>query len=514
MAIACRRGLSVICAVLILAATLSFLGFILTLQFSGLLSRLGSYSMFNVMDVSLWKVPDGRAILTIEVKNVGSKPIVNVLIQLGGEKPFNAREISVENPLDPGCYRTLTLENGYNLGLKANYIPGIFYPVSVTAIFSDGENMTKLFNVECEGNGRFWFQIPDIYYEFIMNYSPYIYVFENSTPDYSWGRSAFAASFSIQFLYQAYHDPQFRLVKDDIYKKIIELSNWLLTQQCKDMESLVYGGFKSTEFSIYYYSIDAGRAIPALLHAYMLTGNRRYLSSAIKAAFFLYNMQHKPYELNLTDSYYGGFARAAVGNIFGWVEMDIECLYCLYGLNLLTTFDPENMTVYTGMMRDAANFLKEGLEGFYMYFSPPPEGDGSWHREGDSILADCYSYALYGLYKYEGWSETVKMVYERISDIESSTEYPDYNASICWAGYIDVIEWKPECNYYDSVTNGILWEIRKNHDHERIFTGLRVINRNPETWMVWGVKYNLEPLDDLPYAMATVCWISMLYLGW
>jgi hypothetical protein len=52
-------------------------------------------------------------------------------------------------------------------------------------------------------------KVPDAYYQFIMDYAPYVYVVPESGPDMTWGKAAFAASFAIDFLYEAYFDPQF-----------------------------------------------------------------------------------------------------------------------------------------------------------------------------------------------------------------------------------------------------------------------------------------------------------------
>jgi len=52
-------------------------------------------------------------------------------------------------------------------------------------------------------------QVPDAYYNFIKDYAPYVYIIPPSTPDPTWGRAAFAAAFAIDFLYQAYSDPQY-----------------------------------------------------------------------------------------------------------------------------------------------------------------------------------------------------------------------------------------------------------------------------------------------------------------
>jgi hypothetical protein len=122
--------------------------------------------------------------------------------------------------------------------------------------------------------------VPDAYYQFIMDYAPYVYVVPESGPDMTWGRAAFAAGFAIDFLYEAYFDEEFDDRSAEIEAKIVELADWMLTQQCTDSEKQAYGGFKSAESSAQYYSVDACRTIPALLKAYELTTNAAYLNSA------------------------------------------------------------------------------------------------------------------------------------------------------------------------------------------------------------------------------------------
>ena len=58
------------------------------------------------------------------------------------------------------------------------------------------------------------------------------------------------------------------------------------------------------------------------------------------------------------------------------------------------------------------------------------------------IYDDDFSYGLLGLHGYEGWSSSVNKVYEFISAIGASSEYPSYNPAICWAGYVDVVNRK------------------------------------------------------------------------
>ena len=167
--------------------------------------------------------------------------------------------------------------------------------------------------------------VPQAYYQFVMDYAPYVYVIPPNTPDAEWGRAAFAAAFAIDFLYEAYFDQQFEDRRTEIRSKIVGLADWILTQQCTNDAKLAYGGFRSNENSMYYYSVDGCRVIPSLLKAYELTSNADYLNAAVLAgATFLYNIQHKPRELGVHDKYYGGFARAVTETDAWLQQMDVE----------------------------------------------------------------------------------------------------------------------------------------------------------------------------------------------
>ncbi|MDD2778453.1 MAG: hypothetical protein PHI16_06165, partial [Methanocellales archaeon] len=90
-------------------------------------------------------------------------------------------------------------------------------------------------------------------------------------PDATFGKAAFAAAFALEYLYEAYSAGQFSSTKADILARIVELADFILTQQCTNAALKAYGGFKSLETSTQYWSVDAGRCIPALLKAYSLT---------------------------------------------------------------------------------------------------------------------------------------------------------------------------------------------------------------------------------------------------
>ena len=359
-------------------------------------------------------------------------------------------------------------------------------------------------------------KVPDVYYQFIMEHAPYVYVIPESGPDMTWGKATFAAAFAVDFLFEAYFDPQFDDRSAEIESKIVELADWILTQQCTDSEKQAYGGFKSAESSAQYYSVDACRTIPALLKAYELTTNAAYLNSAkLAAGTFLYNMQQKPSQLGVHDRYYGGFARAVTLTDTWLRQMDVECLYGLIAFKMLCESDPANKSKYETIMSDATGFYRIGIEDPFAYYDPSPNGDGSWHRTGTNdgtIFDDSLAYALLGLYEYEDWSPTVQKAYMFINAIGPSPLYPAYNPAICWAGYIDVVARAPTCDYYDNVTAGILAQLRRDHDKSACEFSVKVISKHPSEFMFWGAKQADYGFVENKQAMATVCWLSQLFL--
>lgn len=360
--------------------------------------------------------------------------------------------------------------------------------------------------------------VPEAYYEYVMEHAPYLYVAPNVGPDLTWGRAAFTAAFAVDFLFEAYFHPQFDAQSNDIEAKIVELANWILTQQCTNTEKLAYGGFRSTENSTEYHTVDAGRTVPALLKAYELTSNSAYLDSAVLACnVFLFNMQHKPSQLGVHDRYYGGFARAVTLSDQWLPQMDVVCLYGLSALRMLCEVDPANRPRYEAIMADAVNFYRVGLEECFDHYSPPPSGDGGWHRVDHAdrvIIDDSLAYALYGLYDYEGWSGTVQKAYSFINAIGASLRCPGYNPAVCWAGYLDAVLKVPDCDYYDAVTAGILAPIRRDHDKSAYEFSVKVILAHAYEFMFWGVKHADYSYVENKQAMATVCWLAQLLLGY
>ena len=348
--------------------------------------------------------------------------------------------------------------------------------------------------------------VSEAYFQFVMDYAPYVYVIPPDTPDPAYGRGVLAASFAIDFLCEAYSAPQFETRKADIYAKIVGLADWVLTQQCFDQEKEAYGGFQSSEDSVYYYSVDTCRVLPSLLRAYELTGNSAYLDSAkLSAATYLKTMQDR--------QSYGGFARAVTISDAWLLELDIECLYGLLGLKWLAEkYDISNAPVYQEIMSKAIAFLRVGFENFWLHFNP---SDGKWHRVGlaeNEVYDDPFAYALVGLYEVEGWSFSCQQVYNYLNSVRASARYPAYDPAVCWAGYIDVVSRFSACDYYDAVTSGILWKIRKNHDSPSLKLSVEIIGKHASEFMFWGPKHTDYSFVENKWAMATVCWLGQLFL--
>lgn len=166
-------------------------------------------------------------------------------------------------------------------------------------------------------------------------------------------------------------------------------------------------------------------------------------------------------------------------------------------------------------MSDAVAFLRDGLEGLWLNFYPLPSGDGAWHRVGlsnNEVYDDTMAFALLGLYTYEGWSPSCRRIYSFIQTIRASGSYPAYISNICWPGYIDVVTRSPACNYYDGVTVGILWKIRKDQDLHSFKLAHDVVLKYCSAFLYWGPLFtDFSPLTLLK-AMANVSWLAQMFL--
>lgn len=354
-------------------------------------------------------------------------------------------------------------------------------------------------------------EIIEKYLQFVIDYAPYFYVVPDQGPDESFGRGTAAAAHAIDFLYETYNDKRFDDWQGEILDKIVELADFIVSLQCNQPDSPAYGGFKNVEMGTSYYSIDAMRAIPALIEAYELTESQAYIDSAILAGgTFLHNMQRKPSEIGVHDKYYGGFAQTVTEDGAWNPEMHIVDLYGLKALKML--YDLTADQKYAQMISDMLNFYRYGIENFYLMFSPGPNGDGKWHRTGiyeNAIFDDDFAYALNALYEYEGWSSTIRRVYSHLNSSDINSQYPAYNPAVCWAGYIDVDAKAPACQYYDAVSAGILWQIRRRHDKISYEYSRKIIEKYHENFTFWGLKFeDYAPIEN-EQSTITVSWIGL-----
>jgi hypothetical protein len=198
--------------------------------------------------------------------------------------------------------------------------------------------------------------------------------------------------------------------------------------------------------------------------------------------------------------------------------MDIECLYDFIGLQMLAeSYDTANKTRYETMMADAVGFLRDGFEELYLWFDPKPFGDGKWHRVGineTEVYDDPVSFALLGLYTYEAWSLTCQRVYNFVQTIRASGQYPAYWPEVCWPGYIDVVTRFPACAYYDAITTGILWKIRKERDPPSFKLAHDVVSKYSDEFLYWGPVFTDYSPITAQKAMANVTWLARMFLNY
>ena len=107
-----------------------------------------------------------------------------------------------------------------------------------------------------------------------------------------------------------------------------------------------------------------------------------------------------------------------------------------------------------------------------------------------------------------------KKLTKHINAIAASPQYPAYNSGVCWAGYINVKTKALACDYYDAVAAGILGKIRQHHDKPAYDFSAKTLNKHSDEFMFWGPKQaNYAPVEN-KQAMATVCWLGQMLLGY
>jgi hypothetical protein len=221
--------------------------------------------------------------------------------------------------------------------------------------------------------------------------------------------------------------------------------------------------------------------------------------------------------LGIHDGYYGGFAKYVTITDDFSQQMQVEDFYTFIGLKMLAeTHDIDNESIYNQIMSDFQEFMRDDLEDLWLYYDPKPLGDGLWHRVGvnnTEVYDDPISFALLGLYTYDGWSTTCQRVYNFVQTIRASGQFPAYQPCVCWPGYIDVVSRFPACPYYDGVTTGILWRIRRERDQPSFKLSMQIVVYQEE-FMNWGPVFtDYSPIVEQK-AMANVSWLGRLYLNY
>jgi hypothetical protein len=130
------------------------------------------------------------------------------------------------------------------------------------------------------------------------------------------------------------------------------------------------------------------------------------------------------------------------------------------------------------------------------------------------IYDDPISFALLGLYTYEGWTASCQRVYSAVQSIKASGTYPAYVPDVCWPGYIDIVSRFPACSYYDGVTIGVLWKIRKERDPPAFKLAHCITEEYAAEFLYWGPLFtDYSPIAPAK-AMANVSWIARMFLNY
>jgi len=79
---------------------------------------------------------------------------------------------------------------------------------------------------------------------------------------------------------------------------------------------------------------------------------------------------------------------------------------------------------------------------------------------------------------------------------------------------VDVVNRKPACEYYDSVTSGILYEIRNIHDALALEQSVNTIQQNSDAFMFWGVRFSDYSPVERKKSIVTVSWLAHLLLNY
>ena len=152
-----RCGLSQLIAVIILLVIVIGAGIATFVVFSGYLSVESKQVEVSFESLVLYKsVSEPRVIFAATLKNIGNKPIKQLVIKLHNESHYMIPSISEVNPLTPGKCVGVTLTPP--LIHSEYYVVGMRYSVWVYAVASDESSFSHTLSVICLGqeNGTRW----------------------------------------------------------------------------------------------------------------------------------------------------------------------------------------------------------------------------------------------------------------------------------------------------------------------------------------------------------------------
>ena len=309
---------------------------------------------------------------------------------------------------------------------------------------------------------------------------------------------------SIRFLCK-YHEAVSQ--DKDVFDKITNLSDFILSMQyTENPNEGHYGAFIKNEGDTdgYHYATNASHCAEALLLAYQTTKQVKYKTASIIAADFLIRMQHPT--LGGIYEYYNASSSHPMKN-----RISTKLLMALPLFKMIYEETGEEKYNRAGIAL-RSSILTYGLENGYEYylFDWPEEsraGDNLWHRDKSGgeeryMYGDSASFAVRGIYEYEGHSEWLESVYEFYNSFTGGENAPDYNPDICWAGYLS-----PEIKtinrtgtgYYDMINIGILMPYRMQFDVEAYELSRQMMFDNPEAAMFWGLRLSYELEDIEPW---------------
>ena len=331
------------------------------------------------------------------------------------------------------------------------------------------------------------------------------------------GRTPGSACEVVRFLAKALqHNPSNSAAAD----KMRRLADWVRSLQSMDRSRPRYGGVPSTPdlprpANTYYYAIDAAFCSDAMFRLHELTGEDRYLKSAIAFAEFLLSMHAGPEKQRSGTA--NGFCEYVVddGIKAAWnCRRYVKLLIALAPLAKAGKLTKQRR--YDDAAHSARSFLVPGLSGAWEYAEVGGQAGCSgrtcapaWRRvQGPQkqpdmfVYGDTLAYALRGLLEHEGLSSDVRTLYDQFAGFTGKgPKSRAYDGRIAFAGYMQPGTRSPDefSAYYDLVTLGLLHELRRTYRKEHFDVANAVLAKisSSPSQLSWKMTFDLVvPPDD------------------